>query len=169
MWFDCIYNYQLLYFRKSKKNLSQKNNILIYNRSNKSKNIQFLLGILFKKFTFDEVGVVGKKLNLNFVKNYGYVNHKKLLNILSKFKFALISDENFFSFFALDALSRQVKLIYNQESHELKNYFVNSQFIKLNKLNFKTVSKINKKIFLNKELEKKILTKLERHLKIILN
>ena len=91
------------------------------------------------------------------------------MNILSKFKFALISDENFFSFFALDALSRQVKLIYNQESHELKNYFVNSQFIKLNKLNFKTVSKINKKIFLNKELEKKILTKLERHLKIILN
>ena len=169
LWFDCIYNYQLLYFRKSKKNLSKKNNILIYNRSNKSKNIQFLLGILFKKFTFDEVGVVGKKLNLNFVKNYGYVNHKKLLNILSKFKFALISDENFFSFFALDALSCQVKLIYNQESHEIKNYFVNSQFIKLNKLNFKTVSKINKKIFLNKELEKKILTKLERHLKIILN
>ena len=83
MWFDCIYNYQLLYFRKSKK-ICHKNNILIYNRSNKSKNIQFLLGILFKKFTFDEVGVVGKKLNLNFVKNYGYVNHKKLLNILSK-------------------------------------------------------------------------------------
>ena len=51
----------------------------------------------------------------------------------------------------------------------LKIIFVNSQFIKLNKLNFKTVSKINKKIFLNKELEKKILTKLERHLKIILN
>ena len=94
-----IINYYIL--ENLKKNLSKKNNILIYNRSNKSKNIQFLLGILFKKFTFDEVGVVGKKLNLNFVKNYGYVNHKKLLNILSKFKFALISDENFFLVFLL--------------------------------------------------------------------
>jgi hypothetical protein len=165
LWFDCFYNYQLLYFKKSKKNLSKKNNILIYNRSNKSKNIKFLLSNLFKKKFFDEIGVVGLKLSLNSVKNYGYVNHKKLLKILSKYKFALISDENIYSFFCLDALSCQVRLIYNKNSHKFKNYFNNSQFIKLDKLNSKNISKKNKKIFLKRKIEKILRFKLNIYLK----
>lgn len=168
LWFDCVYNYQLLYFKESKKNLSKKRNILIYNRSNKSKNIKFLLNNLFNKNIFDEIGVVGEKLSLNLVKNYGYISHKKLLKILLKYKFALISDENIYSFFCLDALSCQVKLIYNQKSHKFRNYFNNAQFIKLNKLNLKNIPKKNKKIFLNKKMKKILLIKLNKHFKNVL-
>ena len=55
--------------------------------------------------------MVGEKLNIPSVKNYGYLNNKKINLLQSKAKYTIVSGENLYSFFILECISNHVKII----------------------------------------------------------
>ena len=168
---DTLYNYQLLYFTNSRKNLSKKNNLLIYNRDHSSKNISYMLQNLLKQKLFTEIAIVGKRIENKKFKNFGYLKHKKLMSVLRTYRYALVSDENFFSFFVLDSISNNMTLIFNSEQYtfNMHKYFSGIEFIKIKKIKLKNSKNkfINVKIRPN--IKNKIVMNLNRHLRNVLN
>jgi hypothetical protein len=165
-----LYNYQLLYFKKSKKNLSKKNNLLIYNRDHSSKNISYIIKNLLNEKLFTEIAIVGARIKKKNFKNLGYLEHKKLMNVLRKYRYSLVSDENFFSFFVLDAISSNMKLIFNSERYKLNkyNYFSGIEFIKLKKIRLKNSKNKSVNVEIRPNLKKKIIINLNNHLRNVL-
>ena len=76
-----------------------------------------------------KVIIVGDKLNIEGALQLGKVSRKKIKNLISISKFALSGDENLLSFFNLECLQNNVKVIFNY------------------KLKFQ-IAKINKKLFI---------------------
>jgi hypothetical protein len=119
----CFFNFCLLFYKKrayKKKTVD----FLFYLRShiNKSNNfhkkiINILLDLNFK------IIVVGDKFVRSNLKNYINIPRKKLLTYLDKTKFTIISDENFYSLFAIDCFSSHVHVFYNQSVKPKKFYF----------------------------------------------
>ena len=167
---DILYNYQLLYFKKSKKNLSKKNNLIIYNRDHGSKNILQILQNVLKLRIFKEIVIIGSRIDNEKVKNLGYLKHKKLMKTLRNFRYSLVSDENFFSFFVLDAISNNVKLIFNSDRYKFNmyNYFSGIDFIKLKKMKFNKLKYRINNVKIKNNVKRKININLNNHLKNIL-
>ena len=130
---------------KINKKINYKNKkifFLFYFRKHKNKKYYFLKNFL-KKLILRKLHIViiGDKLNLKGLKNYGYISHKKVTNLLNKTKYSSISNENIFSFFTIDCINNNVKLLIDRKSYSLiKNYkknFISYDFKKnnLKKLN----------------------------------
>jgi hypothetical protein len=166
---NTLYNYQLSYVKKSYISNIKKNNIIIYNRKNKSKNLEHLISKTLKQLKFENIYVIGEKLNYPDVENFGYISKKNIENILKKSKFALISDENLYSFFTMDALKYGLMIIYNSERYIVKNYFINSKFISISKIKsmVHNLEPIRKTIFLKKDIKDNILLKFFNYLKFV--
>jgi len=134
----CFFNFCLLFYKK-RKNIKKNIDFLFYLRShtNKSNNvhrriIDSLLELNFK------IIVVGDKYTRPNLINYINIPRKKLLTFLDKTKFSIVSDENFYSLFAIDCFSSNVHVFYNQTVKPNKFYFseklINS--IKFSNINF---------------------------------
>ena len=80
------------------------------------------------------INVVGDSLNLNNIKNHGYVSNKKLIKLLSKTFFTLPSGENFFSLFVLECIQNNVQILVDYKNYKQIKYFKKS-FIKFNHKN----------------------------------
>lgn len=126
------FNYVLKAIKK-KNNIKKKNiDFLIYYRNHENKKSLFPYLFIKKiiKLGFS-VNVVGDKLNCEGVKNYGKLNNKKINKYLSRTKFSISSGENLLSFFTLECINNNVKiLIDNSEKVEVKN--LKKNFIKIN-------------------------------------
>lgn len=128
------------------KKINKKKNIffLLYFRKHNNKHYNFLFNLINKllKKNFSVV-VIGDKMNLKGLKNYGYISHSKVLELLNKSKYSVVSNENIFSFFAIDCINNGVKLLIDSKSfYKIKNYknnFIKYDFKKnnLNKLDIK--------------------------------
>jgi hypothetical protein len=118
-----IFNFQLNnlhFFEKDKKNID----ILYYYRNYHTKSNDIILPILYRlKHKFNVV-IVGNKLK-NF-KNLGIISRTKIINILRKTKFVFSSPENSLSYFVLDAIMCNARIIstYNQRPLFFKNRFI---------------------------------------------
>jgi hypothetical protein len=119
----CFFNFCLLFYKK-RKNKKKNIDFLFYLRShtNKSNNvhrriIDSLLELNFK------IIVVGDKYTRPNLINYINIPRKKLLTFLDKTKFTIVSDENFYSLFAIDCFSSNVHVFYNQSIKPKKFYF----------------------------------------------
>ena len=74
---------------------------------------------------------MGDKLNLKGVKNYGKLSNQKINEYLSRTKFSISSGENILSFFTLECINNNVKiLIDNKKKVEIKK--LKKNFIKVN-------------------------------------
>jgi len=110
---------------KIKKNID----FLIYYRNHENKKslfpYSFVQKIVLSGFS---VNVVGDKLNLTGVKNYGKLSNKKINKYLSRSKFSISSGENILSFFTLECINNNVKILidHNQKNgiKKLKNNFI---------------------------------------------
>ena len=75
-----------------------------------------------------KVIVVGDNLKINSVKNLGYVREEIIDKIQSKSKYTIASNENIYSFFTLECLSNNVRIIvdknYKYQVKYLKNKFL---------------------------------------------
>ena len=73
---------------------------------------------LIKKFNPIEfkIFVVGDKLNINKVKNLGYIKKKKLDNLQSRSKYSLITGENIYSLFVIECITNHVKIFIDKEN-----------------------------------------------------
>ena len=69
---------------------------------------------------------VGDKLKIKNINNYNLLSKKKLNLLLSKTKFSICSEENFYSLFTLDCINNNVKLITNIKN---KIKFINTMKI----------------------------------------
>lgn len=114
--------------KKSKKNLQ----FLIYYKKHKNKSnlypfklIESLVDIKLK------VLVIGDHLEIPNIKNLGYLNRKNLNKILMKSKYAILSNENIFSFFAIECLNSNMKLITTNKIDQVEKR-IRRRFIYLN-------------------------------------
>tara|TARA_A100001015_G_scaffold321175_1_gene450579 strand:+ start:3313 stop:4230 length:918 start_codon:yes stop_codon:yes gene_type:complete len=164
--FDTIFSTNLLksYLNKNLKKKSEFNFVLnalnLQKKSNIKKNLQFLiyykkhknkLSLYPIKFVRNliklnfKILVIGDKLKIPGVKNLGYLNRKKLKQLLLKSKYAILSNENIYSFFAIECLNSNMKLITNNSLNhidkKLKEKFIYFNPKKINKLRIKEFSK----------------------------
>jgi hypothetical protein len=125
------FNYVLNVLKK--KAIKKKNiDFLIYYRNNKNKKSLFPYFLVKKIISSGfSVNVVGDKLNLKGVKNYGKLSNQKINEYLSRTKFSISSGENILSFFTLECINNNVKiLINNNQKIEIKK--LKKNFIKIN-------------------------------------
>ena len=113
---------------KNKKNLQ----FLVYYKKHKNKLNLYPLDLIEKLVDQKlNVLIVGDTLKIPGVKNLGYLSRKNLKKILIKSKYAILSNENIFSFFAIECLNSNVKLIVTNKINEIdKN--IKQRFVYLN-------------------------------------
>ena len=139
---------------KISKYRKKKIDFVIYYRKNKNKKSFFSKKTLKDLTEFGyKIKIVGDRLNLESVENYGFLNLKKLNQLLSKTKFTIASGENIYSFFSIDCIRNHVIILIDKTQ-----YTSNKNFdYMFKKINLKKIIPELKKIKFNKINRKKIL------------
>ena len=143
-----IFNFQLYnlhFFKKEKKNID----ILYYHRNYHTKNNDRILSVLYKLKDQFNILIVGN--NLKNFKNLGIISRNKVINILKKTKFVFSTPENPLSYFVLDAILCNNRII-SVHNHKL-NFFRDRFFYlkKVNKENLKKILLLKDKKYNNKK------------------
>lgn len=117
-------------------NRTKKNNktikFLFYFRKHKNKDYTFIYSLI-KKISSEnyKIHIVGDKLKLHGVKNHGFISHKKVLELLKLTKYSICSSENIFSFFTIDCINNNVKILIDAKNFNSIKYYKNN-FVKFN-------------------------------------
>ena len=122
------FNYVFKYY--SKKIYKKKDiDFLIYYRKHKNKETLFPF-LLIKKLTQlnFKIHIIGDYLKNIYVKNHGYLNNKKVNNLLSRTYFSIISNENPYTMFTIECLNNNVKILVDLSQKKKIKYF-KKQFI----------------------------------------
>lgn len=134
--FDFIFNY-INKRRKKVKNLD----VLIYYKNHKNKKKLFDYKLINKLLELKlKIYCVGDKLKIKNITNLDLVSQKKLNLLLSRTKFSICSEENFYSLFTLNCINNNVKLITairnKKNIYKYRNnfLFVNSNYNNLKKI-----------------------------------
>lgn len=137
------FNYIFKYY--SKKILKKKSiDFLIYYRKHKNKEASFPFSFIKNLINLNfNIHIVGDYFKNSYVKNHGYLNNKRINNLLSKSFFSLISNENPYTLFTIECLNNNVKIISDLNFKKEIKYF-RKEFIFLD---FK--KSINKNFFKN--------------------
>ena len=112
------FNFVLNYLISKKRKLRNKSKkIVIYYRKHKNKNNDFFLNLV-KFLTKKKIKIycIGDKIINKNVKNFGFVGHKKNIEIIKKCKLGINSSENFFSFFMMDCMNSSIKVLCDSNS-----------------------------------------------------
>jgi hypothetical protein len=115
---------------------------LFYFRKHKNKDYTFIYSLI-KKISSEnyKIHIIGDRLNLHGVKNHGFISHKKVLELLKLTKYSICSSENIFSFFTIDCINNNVKILIDAENFNsikcYKNNFVKFNFENNNYKNLK--------------------------------
>ena len=135
------FNFVFNYLNKKQKKIKNKRSFIIYYKKHKNKENFFPLDLIKKltKHNFT-VNIVGDFLQLDKVKNNGYLSKKKLDRLLSESKYSILSGENIYSLFTIDCISNHITLFVDKKKGYQINYY---------KDNFKKIDYKNTK-FLNK-------------------
>ena len=97
---------------------------MFYYRKHKNKENTFPYKLIKKLLDQNyAVNVIGDKLNYKNVKNYGYISHNNVLKLLIRTRYSIVSSENIFSFFTIDAINNNVKFLVDEKIfNEIKHY-----------------------------------------------
>ena len=150
-----FYNFILSDFEKSKSVNKKKFDFVIYNRQYATKGNIFtskIIKILSSKNL--NIAIIGDKFNDKKVHNFGYIKRNTAQKIISKSRFAISSEENLYSFFTQDCLSKNLIIFYNKEFKKYCIYFKN-QLVPIDYQNEKKTIKIILKHFSKKNISKK--------------
>ena len=112
------FNFVLNYLTPNKKKVWGKSKkIVIYYRKHKNKNNVFFLDLV-KFITKQNIKIycIGDKIVNKNVKNFGFVSHKKNIEIIKKCKLGINSSENFYSFFMMDCINSSIKVLCDTNS-----------------------------------------------------
>ena len=101
---------------KFNKKIKKKIDFLIYYRLHKNKvsffNENFIAKLVKLKF---KIYVVGDRLDINGLKNLGYIRNDRLKKLQALSKFTICSEENIYSLFVLECISNHVKILTNSK------------------------------------------------------
>jgi hypothetical protein len=125
------FNFILKYININKPK-KKKIDFLIYYRKHKNKrdlfNYSFVDKICKKKL---KIYIVGDKLNMQNLKNLGFVSNKKLIKLLAKTRYTLSSNENILSLFNIECINNNVK-IFAEKKNIPKDKTLIKKFIAVN-------------------------------------
>ena len=128
----CLFNFCLLFY---KKRVSKIKNIdfLFYFRKHPQKSNFFLDYIIKKLSSLNfKIIVVGEEYIYPNVTNYKNIQRFKLLNLLDRTRYSVMSADNFYSLFFLDCISCNVITFFNKKLIPHNYFFINSRFKTLN-------------------------------------
>ena len=120
--------------KKEKKSSFRNKNFsfLFYFRKHRNKEYTFPFKLINKLITKNySVNIIGDKINIPGVRNYGYISHEKVMKLLLKTKYSIVSNENVFSFFTIDCINNGVRILVNNKTYNSIKYF-KKNFIKFN-------------------------------------
>ena len=110
-----FFNYVLKNLKIIKKKERKMYDIVFYLRNHKNKNTNLQIKIaqhLAKDF---KIVTVGEKIDNQNIKNLGFISRIKLIKILKKTKYAFVSPENLYSFFAIDCISSGTNVFFKKK------------------------------------------------------
>tara|TARA_Y100000996_G_scaffold410314_1_gene392461 strand:+ start:329 stop:1207 length:879 start_codon:yes stop_codon:yes gene_type:complete len=127
---------------KIKKKQKKSNDFVIYYRKHVNK-LDLFPHNFIKKLVIEgfKIIVVGDELKIKSIKNIGYVDVKTINKIQSKSKFTIASNENIYSFFTLECLSNNVKIIVDRDYKNQVKY-AKKEFLILDLKKFKNFVKL---------------------------
>ena len=123
----------VLYALNKKTNKKKKDiDFLIYFRSHPNKQKLFPYFFIKRLIILNyKVYIVGDKLNIKGVQNLGKLTNEKVNKYLSRTKFSIPSGENLLSFFSLECINNNVKILLDDQKMQVaKN--LNKNIIKIN-------------------------------------
>ena len=137
------FNFILKSFKLEKK-VAKKIDFLIYYRKHKNKKMFFPINFV-RKLSLREfsISIIGDKLNIPKVKNYGNISNKKVSKLQSISKYTIASGENLYSFFIIECLSNNVQVLLDS-NYKKKIVFFKKQFIKINYESLNNLKKLRK-------------------------
>ena len=144
---NCNFNFVLNHISKTKKKSKKIYDLIIYYRKHKNKHSSFPYNLIKDLINLNyKIIVVGDKLKINKIKNYGYISNKYVKILQSKSRFTISSDENVYSLFTLESLSNNVKILTDKKyKNQIKLFKNNFEIIDFNNLNkFKKLFKDNR-------------------------
>ena len=109
-------NFIFRYFAFKKKRNIKKYDFIIYYRKN-GKLTKSYIFYLIKYLTAlnYKFAIIGDKINVNNVVNFGYISREKALDVIIKSRYAIANPENLYSYFVQDCLSYKVITFYNSK------------------------------------------------------
>ena len=125
-----------------KKNFLKKKNkdidFLFYYRKHKNKKnffpYRFVESLAHDGF---QVSIIGDKLNMKKIKNYGFLKNKVVNKLQARTRFTITTGENIYSIFTIECLSNGVKILidskFNKQISFFKERFILTDFNKTNK------------------------------------
>jgi len=125
-----IFNFALLAIKKENISYEKKKyDIIFYNREHPTKKTNNLKNIIYHLSSKFKICVVGDYFNKrNNITNYGFVNRKKIYQLLKQSHITLSGSENLMSFFNIDSLNNNNFIFYEkisgQEWINKSRYFV---------------------------------------------
>ena len=150
-----LYNFCLYDFKQNRNIVKKKIDFLIYYRKYSTKENTFIINLVNKLLKKNlTIKVVGHYMNIVKFKNninLGFLNRKSLFDKLKQSKYTILSGENLFSFFALDALKENVVIFHNKKNifsvykKNLKQNFISLDYNNLNKSYKRVCSELKKK------------------------
>ncbi len=125
-------------FRKKPK-IKKEIDFIIYYRKHTNKSDFFPYEFIKKlKENNFKICIVGEKLGIPLIKNYGYLTNNKINLLQSKAKYTIASGENPYSFFILECLTNHVKIITKKKFGKkiilFKKKFIELDFNSLNSI-----------------------------------
>jgi hypothetical protein len=115
-----------------------------------SKEILDIINLLSKKY---KICIFGDKLKINNCKNYGRITNNKVKKILNKSKITFASSENLFSIFVIEALNKNVHVLYDKNLFAYNGLKNNNLIIPVNFNNLKKTLLIVDKIINNQKFD----------------
>ena len=124
-----VANFILNDFKFEKKNKQKKFNFVIYFRKDGKLKKEYIFEIIKELTSLNyKFAVIGDKIKIKGVKNFGFITRNRAIQIISKSEFAIANPENLYSYFVQDCLKFKIKVFYNIFFKKY-NIFKNKQMI----------------------------------------
>lgn len=137
------FNFITNHFKINRKiNRKKTIDFIIYYRRHKNKEKFFPKSFIKKLISLNfSVYVVGDRLQINGVKNKGYINKIEINMMQKKSKFTISSNENLYSLFTLECIQNKVIILLDKDyNYDIK--FFKKNFIKINYNNLTEIGKL---------------------------
>ena len=149
-----LINFVQILFCKKKFKAKKIYDIVFYNRNHATKFSDNIKNTIVYLSKYCRICVVGDNFNNNNIKNFGWIERKKVIKLIQSSKLAFNSAENFLSIFSIDCINNGALVVYDNNikpnlKYRNSNYIpvnfnnINSASIKILKLISKTKFKEN--------------------------
>lgn len=109
-----VANFILNDFKFKNKNKKKKYNFIIYYRKDGKLKKKYIFELIKELKLLDfKVAILGDKIKIKGVKNFGFIARNRAMEIISKSEYAIANPENLYSYFVQDCLKFRIKVFYN--------------------------------------------------------